>query len=178
MKKTLALMAAVSAFAFTANANAYEFAPYVAADYTYTDAQNAFEVNGGKFALGTDYNKYFGTEVFYQRTGSDRVHSAGETSEYSLQSYGLDAYGYLPLGCDQVFSLVGTAGFAFEDVKYKEPETNRKTEHGVGYRLGAGVEYAFTNNFAVRALYRYTFTDQLGDLDHMNEYSLGIKYNF
>ena len=178
MKNTLVLMAAVSTFAFIANAGASEYAPYVAADYTYTDAQNRAEVNGGKIALGTEYNKYFGTEVFYQRTASDRVHTANGTNEYSLQSYGIDAYGYLPLGCDQVWSLVGTAGFAFEDVKYKHPEDNRGTEHGVGYRLGAGFEYDVNANVSVRALYRYTFTDKLGGLDHMNEYSLGVKYAF
>ena len=132
----------------------------------------------GKVLTEEEYNKYFGTEVFYQRTASDRVHSADGTNEYSLQSYGIDAYGYLPLGCDQVWSLVGTAGFAFEDVKYKNPEENRGTEHGVGYRLGAGFEYDVDANVSVRALYRYTFTDSLGGLDHINEYSLGVKYAF
>lgn len=178
MKNTIALMAAASAFAFAANASAMEFTPYVAADYTYTDAQNLAEVHGGKVSVGTDYNKYFGTEVFYQRTGSDRVHTGGETYEYSLQSYGLDVNGYLPLGCDQTFALVGTAGIANIDVKHKEPGDSRKTENGVGYRLGAGFEYDLTSNVAVRAMYRYTFTDKLAGLDHMNEYSLGVKYSF
>lgn len=178
MNKTLALMAAVSAVAFAGAANAYDFTPYVAADYTYTDAQNAFEVNGGKIALGTEYNKYFGTEIFYQRTGSDRVHSSEGTDEFSLQSYGLDAYGYLPLGCDQVVSLVGTAGIAFDDIKYKTDGANRETEHGMSYRLGAGVEYDISSNLAVRALYRYSFADKLAGLDRMNEYSVGVKYSF
>jgi len=178
MKRTIALMAAASALAFTASANAYDFTPYVAADYTYTDMQNTAEVNGGKVAVGTDYNKYFGTEVFYQRTGSDRVHSDGATDEYSLQSYGLDVYGYLPLGCEQKVALIGTAGFAFEDVKYKYEDENRGTEHGVGYRLGAGAQYNVNEALAVRALYRYTFTDKLGDMDHMNEFSVGAKYAF
>ncbi|MBQ7285532.1 MAG: porin family protein [Alphaproteobacteria bacterium] len=177
MNKTLALMAAASVVAFAASANATEYTPYVAADYTYTDA--TFEVNGGKIALGTEYNKYFGTEIFYQRTGSDRVHSQNGTDEFSIQSYGLDAYGYLPLGCDQVVSLVGTAGIAFDDVKYKfDDGTNRKTEHGLSYRLGAGVEYDVSENVSVRALYRYSFTDKIAGLDHMNEYSVGVKYNF
>ena len=178
MKRTIALMAAASALAFTASANAYDFTPYVAADYTYTDMQNTAEVNGGKIAVGTDYNKYFGTEVFYQRTGSDRVHHEEGTDEFSLQSYGLDVYGYLPLGCEQKVSLIGTAGFAFEDVKYKEPTENRATEHGVGYRLGAGAQYNVNEALAVRALYRYTFTDKLGEMDHMNEFSFGVKYAF
>ena len=178
MKNTLTLMAAISAFAFTASANASDYTPYVAADYTYSDVQNLAEVNGGKVAVGTEYNKYFGTEVFYQRTGSDRVHSVDGTNEYSLQSYGLDVYGYLPLGCDQVFSLVGTAGIANMDVIYKDVDEKRDTENGLGYRLGAGVEYDVNSNVSVRALYRYTFTDKLGDLDHVNEYSLGVKYAF
>ncbi|MBE6452177.1 MAG: porin family protein [Alphaproteobacteria bacterium] len=178
MKKTLSLMAAVSAFAFMANANATEYTPYVAADYTYSDIQNLAEVNGGKIALGTEYNKYFGTEVFYQRTGSDRVHSEGETDEYALQSYGLDIYGYLPLGCDQVFALVGTAGIANMDIIYKNADDKRNTENGWGYRLGAGVEYDVNSNVSVRALYRYIATDKLGGIDHVNEYSLGVKYAF
>ena len=178
MKNTIALMAAASAFAFAANAGAMEFTPYVAADYTYTDVQNVTEVHGGKVSVGTDYNKYFGTEVFYQHTGSDRVHSSDGTNEYSLQSYGLDINGYLPLGCDQTFALVGTAGIANIDVKYKEPGESRKTENGLGYRLGAGFEYDLTSNVAVRAMYRYTFADKLGGLDNMNKYSLSVKYSF
>ncbi len=177
MNKTLALMAAASVVAFAASANAAEFTPYVAADYTYTDGHFA-EVHGGKIALGTEYNKYFGTEVFYQRTASDRVHDEGETDEYSLQSYGLDAYGYLPLGCDQKVSLIGTAGIADIDVKYTSAGESRKTENGLGYRLGAGVEYDVSENVAVRALYRYTFADKLGGIDHLDEYSLGVKYSF
>lgn len=177
MNKTLALMAAASVVAFAASANAYEFTPYVAADYTYTDTNKA-DVNGGKIALGTEYNKYFGTEIFYQRTGSDRVHTVDGTKEYSLQSYGLDAYGYLPLGCDQVVSLVGTAGIANIDIKYTPAGESRKTENGLGYRLGAGVEYDVSENVSVRALYRYTFADKIHNLDHLNEYSLGVKYSF
>ncbi len=178
MKNTIALLAAVSAFAFTAGANAADYTPYVAADYTYTDFQNKAEVNGGKVALGTEYNKYFGTEVFFQYTGSDRVHSSEGTHEYAMRSYGLDAYGYLPLGCDQVFSLVGTAGVANIDVKYKNPNKYRDTENGLGYRVGAGVEYDIDSNVSVRALYRYTFTDKVNTLDHINEYSVGVKYAF
>lgn len=178
MNKTIALMAAVSAFAFTANANALEYTPYIAADYTYTEIPSTADVNGGKVAVGTEYNKYFGTEVFYQRTGSDRVHSSEGTNEYSLQSYGLDVYGYLPLGCDQVLSLVGTAGISNVDVIYKDAGKKRETENGLGYRLGAGFEYDINSNVSIRALYRYTFTDKVNSLDHISEYSLGVKYAF
>lgn len=177
MNKTLALLAAVSAVAFASAANAFEYTPYVAADYTYTNARFS-ENNGGKIAVGTNYNKFFGTEVFYQRTGSDRVHTSEGTSEFSYQTYGLDAYGYLPMGCEDEISLIGTAGLANIDRKYKEDGESRKTDSGFGYRLGAGVEYNVTNNVAVRALYRYTFADKLMDTDHMDEYSVGVKYSF
>lgn len=178
MRRTIALMAAASALAFTASASAAEFRPYVAADYTYTDARAATFNAGGKVSVGTDYNKYFGTEVFYQFTDSDRVNTGAGTDEFSMRSYGLDLYGYLPLGCDQVFALVGTAGIADIDIKYKEDGAQRETENGLGYRLGAGVQYSFTDNLAVRALYRYTFTDKLGGLDHIDEGSLGLRYSF
>lgn len=171
-------MVAVSAIAFTANANANEYKPYVAADYTYNHAGFATMNAGGKVALGSDYNKYFGTEVFYERTGSDRVKSEGETEEYSMQSYGLDVYGYLPLGCDQTFALLGTAGISEIDVKYKYNDEKRKTENGLGYRLGAGAQYAIDENLSVRAVARYIWTDKLAGEDHIMEYSAGIKYNF
>ena len=177
MNKTLALLAAVSAVAFTSTANAFEYTPYVAADYTYTDARFS-ENNGGKIAIGSNYNKYFGTEVFYQRTGSDRVHSEGETNEFSYQTYGLDTYGYLPMGCEDEFALVGTAGIANIDRKYTLAGEKRNTDNGLGYRLGAGVEYNVNSNVAVRALYRYTFADKLEGVDHMDEYSVGVKYSF
>ena len=46
MKNTLTLLAAVSTFAFTANTNAADYTPYVAADYTYSDIQNLAEEIG------------------------------------------------------------------------------------------------------------------------------------
>ena len=171
MNKTLALMAAASVVAFAASANATEYTPYVAADYTYTDA--TFEVNGGKIALGTEYNKNFGTEIFYQRTGSDRVHSQNGTDEFSIQSYGLDAYGYLPLGCDQVVSLVGTAGIA----EYKLSNDTANTDKGMGERLGLGVQYAVSENTTVRAMYRHAWIHD-SVVNEVDEFTVGFRYAF
>ena len=86
MKNTIALMTAASVFAISANANAADYTPYVAADYTYTDIQNAAEVHGGKVALGTEYNKYFGTEVLYQFTGSDPARRGREDAFPPLEA--------------------------------------------------------------------------------------------
>ena len=95
-----------------------------------------------------------------------------------MQSYGLDLYGYLPLGCDQTFALLGTAGISNIDIDYKYQDEKRDTENGLGYRLGAGAQYSFDENLSVRAVARYIFTDKVSDVDHIMEYSAGIKYNF
>lgn len=60
------LMVAVSALAFSANANASDFKPYVGLDYNYTDADadhQSPKYNSASVNVGTEYNKYFGTEV-------------------------------------------------------------------------------------------------------------------
>lgn len=69
------LMVAVSALAFSANANASDFKPYVGLDYNYTDADADYQspkYNSASVNVGTEYNKYFGTEVFYQYSDDDK----------------------------------------------------------------------------------------------------------
>ena len=83
----------------------------------------------------------------------------------------------MPLGCDRVFSLLGTAGIANYD--FDVADNNAKGEdNGLGYRLGAGMQYNITNNIAVRGIVRYIWADKLDNTDHMMEYSLGAKYSF
>ena len=80
MKRTIgALMVAASAIAFSASANAYEFKPYVGLDYTYSDFIG-LNTNAATVNVGTSYNKYFGTELFYQFSDSDKI----EDTEVSL----------------------------------------------------------------------------------------------
>ena len=174
MKRTIgALMIAASAIAFSASANAYEFKPYVGLDYTYSDFIG-LNTNAATVNVGTSYNKYFGTELFYQFSESDKI----EDTEVSLRAYGLDLYGYLPLGCEQKFALLGTAGISNIDLKIKEPGEKRYTENGLGYRLGAGAQYTIDENLSVRALARYTFTDKVNSVDHIMEYTAGVRYSF
>ena len=190
MKKTIgALMVAVSAVAFSANANATEYNPYVGLDYSYIDGvakEYRPHYNAGKVNVGVDYNKYFGTEIFYQLSDSDKNNSRsyGDKFKSSFQAYGLDVYGYLPLGCEQTFALLGTAGIADYRFTYKgndvrDGHDNRKArDHGVGYRLGLGAQYSIDNNLSIRAVARYVGLDKVKDYDHMMEYSVGAKYSF
>lgn len=179
MKKTIgALMVAASAIAMAANAEAMEYNPYVGAEYGYSflnGAERANNFNSGKIFVGSQYNENFGVEAFYQRTTSDK--KAGDKAKY--EAYGIDALGYLPLGCDQEFSLIGTAGLAYYDFKDKYEGEKTEGEGTWGYRLGAGAEYNVTENVAVRALARYTKLDQrVAESNDMMEYSIGARYNF
>ena len=179
MKKTIgALMVAVSAVAMAANANAMEYNPYVGVEYGYSflnggAGENNF--NSGKVFVGSQYNENFGVEAFYQRSTTDK--KAG--NKLSYQAYGIDALGYLPLGCDQEVSLIGTAGLAYYDFAYKPIYQGTDNEGMWGYRLGAGAEYNVTENVVVHALARYTKLDKrVFESNDMMEYSLGARYNF
>lgn len=181
MNKNIALLAAVSAIALATSANALEFRPYVGAQYNLTSASVKdmpnMDMHSYSVFVGTDYNRYFGTEVFYQNSNKWHKVINGEKTKVDFEAYGLDAYGYLPLGCDRVFSLLGTAGIANYD--FDVADNNAKGEdNGLGYRLGAGMQYNITNNIAVRGIVRYIWADKLDNTDHMMEYSLGAKYSF
>ena len=192
MNKNIALLAAVSAIALASSANALEFRPYVGAQYNLTSGNTvpALPVNISSnvdmhtysvFA-GADYNRFFGTEVFYQNSNKwHKVFYAGQNEPVKVKSdfaaYGLDMYGYLPLGCDRVFSLLGTAGIANYDYTTKA-EGIKSEDNGLGYRLGAGMQYNLTNHLALRGIVRYIWADKLDNMDHLMEYSLGVKYNF
>ncbi len=180
------LMIAVSALAISANANAaeYDFKPYVGLDYNYTDADadhqspkyNSLSVN-----VGTEYNQYFGTELFYQYSDEEKKQIEDFESKTSFQAYGLDLMGYLPLGCDQVYSLVGTVGigeYTF-DKKFNGIDSPRDyDDHGIGYRFGAGLQYKIDDKFSVRGLVRYVNLDGIDNYDDMWEYTAGVRYNF
>ncbi len=175
MNKKIALLAAVSTLALTSNANALEFRPYVGMQYNYTtvDAEVEPKFNSGSVIIGTEYNRFFGTEVFYQL--SDEDEDGGVESDF--ETYGLDAYAYLPLGCDRVWSAFATAGIANYDLDIKKDD-GKDEDNGLGYRLGAGVQYSITNDIAVRALGRYVWMDKLEGVDSFTEFSLGVKYAF
>ena len=114
MKKIIAA-ALVSGSVLASSAQAAQdgaYLPYVGMDYTYSDANARFErphYNSGSVNVGTMYNRFFGTEVFYQLSDSHKIRHETDKSKTSFQAYGLDLYGYLPFGCYGTFTLLGTA---------------------------------------------------------------------
>ena len=148
MKKTIgALMVAASAIALAANAEAMEYNPYAGVEYGYSflnGAEDSNNFNSGKIFVGSQYNENFvgsqynenfGVEAFYQRSTTDK--KAGD--KFSYQAYGIDALGYLPLGCEQKVALVGTAGLGYYDFAYKDMGERTDNEATWGYRLVLGV---------------------------------------
>ena len=190
MKNTIAtLLVAVSTFAVAANANAEtSFRPYVGVDYNY-DNGHSFDYNSGSVNVGTQFNDYFGTEVFYQKSdsNSENVHVLGVKTPFKhasdFEAYGIDLNGYLPMGCEQEYALIGSVGVGeYEfDNSYNVAGLLNNDDHGLGYRFGLGGLYNVNSNVAVKAMARYVkfnkLADETGQSDMM-EYTAGVRYNF
>ena len=104
--------------------------------------------------------------------------------------------GRLGIAVDRAL-FYGTGGVAFGDLKntYLNPFnglSDSSSHTRVGYTVGAGVEYAITNNWSLRAEYRYTdfghFTDNLANSsaggvnvrhhEKDNRVQVGFSYKF
>lgn len=179
MKYTLSALTllTLTSAAFNVKAQDFEYIPYIGLDYSYIDA-NAKSAspyyNSGTFNLGTKYNDYFGTELFYQQ--SDR-YSKNELKT-SYRAYGLDINAYLPLGCYHTFDAFVTAGVGEYVFKFDPNGAKSYNENALGYRWGGGLIYNMSENISLRAAVRYINLDLISDYDHMMEYSLGLRYYF
>lgn len=168
-------------WAFSAKAeNVY--IPYLGADFTYGGAKSfGLKPNyaGALVNIGTKYNDYFGTEIFYQQTDSDTRHlSASKEFKTSYRAYGLDIYGYLPLGCEKTFELLGTAGFAEYVFRSTEKPQKHHTNTGYAYRIGAGALYHLTENTSLRAIARFADMHKVSYINNVKELTLGLRYEF
>jgi OOP family OmpA-OmpF porin len=107
-------------------------------------------------------------EAGYARTGKFNS-AAGE-----LKGSGLfvDAVGILPLGSG--FSALGSVGL----FNGKLSSSTAGSDHGMSYKLGAGLEYAINANVGVRGQWeRYRF-DALDIKASTDLYSVGVNYRF
>ena len=186
VKFSLTSLALVFSFSSVAQAQ-NNYLPYVGVDYAYSDVDmehKGSDNNSLSFTLGSEYNRYFSTEVFVQQTDKDSTHYNHFNRvkrSTSFRAYGLDLLGYQPLGCEQRFSLIGTAGigeYNFHN-KYNIAGLSRKHhDHGIGYRLGGGLQYIFDNHWSARAMLRYVNFNKITDADNMWEYTTGLRYTF
>ena len=160
--------------------NAY--VPYFGFDGIY-DKANATNIHpqyfGASINIGTLYNNYFGTELFYEKVWPDSK-KISDTQKYktSYRAYGLDIIGYIPVDCKMRFNLLGSIGFGEYVFHEKIKPFKHHNNSAYGYRFGLGVLYRIDNHFALRAIARYTHFDHINNFDHQMSYVLGLRYHF
>ena len=190
MKKALLLASAAILISTSAKAEMNDFyrdvKPYIGADYAYDnlDLKGAAKhskdnFNSAVINAGMEVGEHVDLEAFYQFGGSRKAHlredQGGGTKKFKFNAYGLDLYGYLPMGCEQKFKLLATAGAAVYDTELKYNDKVSKSR--VGYRVGGGAMYKFTDNISARVVGRYGYVGTR-DLNHIAEVTAGLRYSF
>lgn len=185
MKKSALLLAGVAClFAFQANARDWkELNPYVGMDYAYSKAglKKGFsnyddKFNSGIFNVGMKANEHMGLEAFLQIAGERKNHRDEGTYKSEFNAYGLDAYGYMPMGCEGKFNLLGSLGLGIYDFDMNNP-TGKTTTTRVGYRVGVGAQYDFTDHIAARVMGRYGYIGA-DSVKYVEELTAGLRYTF
>ncbi len=180
-KQNFLIPIAAMLIALPAQAAELKYVPYLGLDYHYIDASAKSlspNYHAAGINLGTKYNDYFGTELFFSQTASDAKKTSTGKYKTSYRAYGLDIAAYLPLGCYRTFDLIATAGLGEYVFKEKSNGGKHHDNSAWGYRFGAGFAYNLTQNFSLRALARYVNLDASSKFDHLNEYTIGFRYHF
>ncbi|MBR1915356.1 MAG: porin family protein [Alphaproteobacteria bacterium] len=158
------------------------YTPYVGVEGLYGTAK-AGQIKphyfGAAVNVGTMYNPYFSTELFYEQTGSDsKKISDTQKLKTAYRAYGLDATGYLPLGCDKRFSLFASLGMGEYVVRKKLSPDKHHNNNGYAYRIGLGAQYALTEHFSLKLTTRYMKFHRISGLNHGYNYGIGLRYHF
>ena len=152
-------------------------------------------LNGLNIHVGNRFHKNFGAELGYFRTkeegknivngatvGPATVATADFSTDVKVQGFTLDGLGYLPLGEDEKFELIGTAGLSWSkaEVTATVPGVGSGDvdESEIGFRIGGGAQVNFTDNINMRGLVRYQTADFESVADNAWMYSLGLNYSF
>ena len=176
MKKVL-LLAGIAGMV-AANAEAINVTPYVGLDANYSmlDSDSGSKMSSkswsGAPVVGARTD-HFGLEGSYDY--GLREHKEGNASRYT--KYAIDALAFQPLGCSGRWEGVASAGLTLNKARIHKPDGDIQNDHGRGERLGAGVQYAITENMAARAMYHYNWIHQ-SQVNSANEFSLGVRYSF
>ena len=155
---------------------------YIGADYAYVNADfnGSFQeakdsYNSGSINLGVRMDK-FGVEIFNQMSGKRTKDLTDGDLKTKINAYGLDLYGYQPLGCEGKYDLLATVGLA--NYYYKgEWDSGSDSKNRIGYRVGGGAMYNFNDHISARVVGRYAYIG--GDsLNHVAEVTAGLRYTF
>ena len=155
------------------------YTPYVGIDGLYNKAKTMSrhtEYGGLNLNVGTSYNDYFGTEIFYQSTFPRHFYLDNMKYKTSYRAYGLDLYAYTP--SLKGLKLTASLGAATYVLKEKKLGLSSSLDEGYGYRFGAGFIYDVNRHISLRVMARFINFDHISNMDHMSEYSVGLRYNF
>lgn len=187
MKKLLCAAALLAVT--TTPALAQEYRPYVGVDYQLTrvdfDGAGDENLHGANIHVGTRFDNNFGVELGYFRTqskeASGNIVGIPVDMKGRMQGVTLDGLGYLPMTDDKKLELVGTAGVSYNHAKIRASAagvTESASESEWGVRVGAGAQYAVTDQVNVRGLARYQSADFDDFADGAWVYTLGMNYGF
>lgn len=131
-----------------------------------------FALEGGYFDLGR-----FGYTANTIPTGT-------LDGTIKLRGFNLDAVGILPI--TDRFSALGRVGLNYAQARDSFTGTGavgvtnpNPRESGTNYKLGVGLQYAFTESLGVRAeAERYRINDAVGNKGHVDLFSVGLVYRF
>lgn len=131
-----------------------------------------FALEGGYFDLGK-----FGYTANTIPTGT-------LDGNIKLKGFNLDAVGILPI--TERFSALGRVGLNYAQARDSFTGTGavnvtnpNPSKSGTNYKLGVGLQYAFTPALGMRAeVERYRVNDAVGNKGHVDLFSVGLIYYF
>jgi opacity protein-like surface antigen len=139
-------------------------------------------LDGLNIHVGNRFTKYFGAELGYFKTKSEKDTSVIGTTKVSAQGVTLDGLGYIPLGEDERVDLIGTAGVTWIKAKVSldVPGLGSASDNDdeFGFRVGAGAQFNFTKQISARGLVRYQSADFDDYADEAITYTVGLNYAF
>jgi OmpA-OmpF porin, OOP family len=154
-----------------------------------TSITNDERDTGYKIFGGYQFNRNFALEGGYFDLGqfgftANTVPPGTLNGNIRLRGLNLDAVGILPL--TDKFSVLGRAGLNYAQARDSFHGTGSVTvldpnpsKRDTNYKLGLGLQYAFTDALAMRAeAERYRINDAVGNRGDINLVSLGLIYRF
>lgn len=154
------------------------------------DALNGFNIHAGVkphknvgFEIGYFYNIEESKDIANgSSVGSGTVATADFTTDVKSQGLTFDALGYLPIGQQEKFELIGTAGLSITkaDITLTVPGVGSGSadETEVGFRAGLGGQININENINFRAIGRYQTIDFDNIANDSMVYSVGLNYKF
>ncbi|MDR1477197.1 MAG: outer membrane beta-barrel protein [Rickettsiales bacterium] len=148
---------------------------------------NAYTIN-----IGAKFSQYFGAELFYKSTLKKKADGLSEiapsvflpvTYETGFTGFGVGLNGYMPLASKFYFeptlgfgSYKGSVDMCSADTSIVTGCESNADDKTLGIMLGAGVSFAASEGFDLRAGYRITtFSEDEFSMKNFSEIYLGFR---